>query len=49
MAGGMYLQGVQIELRDSTLAWNEARAAGGLFLGPNGTTIDAIKGRSTKG
>jgi hypothetical protein len=42
MAGGMYLQGVQIELRDSTLAWNEARAAGGLFLGPNGTTIDAI-------
>lgn len=42
MAGGMYLQGVQIALRDSTIAWNEARAAGGLFLGPNGTTIDAV-------
>lgn len=41
MAGGMYLQGVQIALQDSALAWNEARAAGGLFLGPNGTTIDA--------
>lgn len=41
MAGGMYLQGVQIALSDSTIAWNEARAAGGLFLGPNGTTIDA--------
>jgi hypothetical protein len=41
MAGGMYLQGVQIALRDSTIAWNEARSAGGLFLGPNGTSIDA--------
>lgn len=41
MAGGLYLQGVQIALRDSTIAWNQARAAGGLFLGPNGTTIDA--------
>jgi hypothetical protein len=41
MAGGLYLQGVQILLHDSTVAWNEARSAGGLFLGPNGTTIDA--------
>lgn len=41
MAGGLYLQGVQIELRDSTIAWNQARSAGGLFVGPNGTTVDA--------
>ncbi|MCL4686121.1 hypothetical protein KJ059_15375 [Myxococcota bacterium] len=41
MAGGMYLQGVQIQIQDSTIAWNEARSAGGLFLGPNGTTIEA--------
>jgi hypothetical protein len=39
-AGGMYLQGVQIALRDSTIAGNESRFAGGLFLGPNGTTLD---------
>ena len=41
MAGGMYLQGVQIEMRDTTIAWNQARSAGGLFLGPSGTTFDA--------
>jgi hypothetical protein len=39
-AGGLYLQGVQIELWDSTVARNEARFAAGLFLGPNGTTLD---------
>jgi hypothetical protein len=39
MAGGMYLQGVQIEMTASTVAWNEARSSGGLFIGPNGTTL----------
>jgi hypothetical protein len=39
-AGGLYLQGVQIELWDSTVARNQARFAAGLFLGPNGTTLD---------
>ena len=40
MAGGMYLQGVQIEMRDSTVAWNQARGSAGLFIGPSGTTLD---------
>ncbi|HSK03280.1 MAG TPA: hypothetical protein VK932_18640, partial [Kofleriaceae bacterium] len=39
MAGGLYLQGVQIELTRSTIARNRARSAGGLFVGPNGTTL----------
>ena len=39
MAGGLYLQGVQIVLTRSTIARNQARSAGGLFLGPNGTTL----------
>ena len=39
MAGGLYLQGVQIQLSNSTIAWNQARLAGGLFLGPQSTTI----------
>jgi hypothetical protein len=39
-AGGLYLQGVQIAMRDSTVAWNRSRFAAGLFLGPNGTTVD---------
>lgn len=39
MAGGLYLQGVQITLTRSTIARNRARSAGGLFIGPNGTTL----------
>jgi hypothetical protein len=39
MAGGLYLQGVQIQLTRSTIAGNRARSAGGLFVGPNGTTL----------
>jgi hypothetical protein len=39
-AGGMYLQGVQIELLDSTVAGNQSRYAGGMFIGPSGTTVD---------
>jgi hypothetical protein len=39
MAGGMYLQGVQIEINDTTVAWNQARASGGIFVGPGGTTL----------
>jgi len=39
MAGGLYLQGVQIALTRSTIAGNRARSAGGLFVGPNGTTL----------
>jgi hypothetical protein len=39
MAGGLYLQGVQIELSSSTIAWNQARLAAGMFLGPQSTTI----------
>jgi len=41
-AGGMYLQGVQIALADSTVAWNQARFAAGFFIGPNGTTMDFV-------
>lgn len=41
-AGGMYLQGVQIALTDSTIAWNQARFAAGFFIGPNGTTVDFV-------
>jgi uncharacterized protein (TIGR03382 family) len=40
MAGGMYLQGVQIQLTDSTIAWNQSSYAGGLYVGPNGTTLE---------
>ncbi len=40
MAGGLYLQGVQIEIHDTTVAWNEARSAGGIFVGPDGTTLE---------
>lgn len=39
MAGGLYLQGVQIDMHDTTVAWNEARSAGGVFVGPGGTTL----------
>jgi hypothetical protein len=39
MAGGLYLQGVQIDINDTTVAWNQARSAGGIFVGPNGTTL----------
>lgn len=39
MAGGLYLQGVQIALTRSTIAGNRARIAGGLYVGPNGTTL----------
>jgi len=39
MAGGLYLQGVQIDMRDTTVAWNEASSAGGIFVGPGGTTL----------
>jgi hypothetical protein len=28
-------------MRDTTIAWNQARSSGGLFLGPNGTSFDA--------
>jgi hypothetical protein len=41
MAGGLYLQGVQVEMTATTIAGNQARSAGGLFAGPNGTTLDA--------
>jgi hypothetical protein len=34
MAGGLYLQGTTIDLSDTTLAGNSARAAGGMFVGP---------------
>ncbi len=36
-AGGLYLQGAAIEIRDSTIADNQARSDGGLFAGPNST------------
>ena len=39
MAGGLYLQGVQIDMHDTTISWNEARSAGGVFVGPGGTTL----------
>src|SRR5262249_34584682 len=39
MAGGLYLQGLQIQLTSSTIAWNHASFIGGLFLGPQSTTI----------
>jgi hypothetical protein len=39
MAGGLYLQGLQIQLTSSTIAWNQASFIGGLFLGPQSTTI----------
>jgi hypothetical protein len=39
MAGGLYLQGVQIDMNDTTIAWNQARSAGGVFVGPGGTTL----------
>jgi len=40
MAGGMYLQGVQIQMTDSTVGWNQASFAGGLFIGPQATTLE---------
>jgi hypothetical protein len=40
LAGGLYLQGVQVRMTASTVAWNQARGAGGIFFGPAGTTID---------
>jgi len=39
MAGGLYLQGVQIRLSSSTIAWNQASFAAGMFLGPQSTTV----------
>ncbi len=38
-AGGMYIQGVDLTLVDSTLARNQAKGAGALFIGP-GTTMN---------
>ncbi len=40
-AGGLYIQGVDLDLRDSTLARNRAKGAGALFIGP-GTRIQLI-------
>lgn len=34
-AGGVYLQGTAIAMRDTTVSNNQARGAGGLFIGPN--------------
>jgi hypothetical protein len=31
---------VQIQLTNSTFAWNESRFSAALFIGPNGTTLD---------
>lgn len=39
MAGGLYLQGVQIDMNDTTVAGNQASSAGGIFVGPDGTTL----------
>lgn len=36
-AGGLYLQGLAIDLRDTTIAGNQARSDGGLFAGPGST------------
>ncbi len=40
LGGGLYLQGNVVRLTSSTLADNEARGAGGLFLGPR-SRLDA--------
>lgn len=37
MAGGLYLQGMAIELTNTTISNNESRSAAGLFVGPNST------------
>lgn len=41
LGGGLYLQGNVVRISASTIADNEARGAGGLFLGPN-SRIDAV-------